>query len=228
MLTNSPIGGGTGPGPSPTPKTISQETVNCNGMCTNGDGSCLACSGDGGSPYLGGAGFSVAPDQNNDDCMYINGVHRCYSNPCVVSVTNGAVQNNAVDDTGQCIAVQPGGPTTGRHCSVGPSMYAVGDTLYPQNSPGGMTVKDINWLSNDGYMTGMMFKGSDNQIYVQPYYNDEGGIQFGASIGAFSGTYAGPTGWGPVLKWNGQMPAGTDVHKCFGSGEFIPGTSGQA
>jgi hypothetical protein len=211
------------PSATPTPSTIAQETINCNGMCSNGDGTCLACTGEGGSPYAGG--LSVTLDPNNEQCIYVNGVHRCYSNPCSV-LTTGYVQNNAVDATAQCVATQTGSATAGRHCSVGPSMYGVGDTLSPSNSSD-VNVKDVNWLSNVGYMTGMMYKGVDKLIYIQPYFNNEGGIQLGASIGWVSATVNEPTGWGPVMKWNGKLPPGTRVHKCFQGGEYIPGTWGE-
>lgn len=135
----------------------------------------------------------MVPDLSNDYCAdQSNGQQTCFNIPCL---------SNSSGPRG--------------HCSVGNPEYGVADDISPNNAPDS-TVTDENWISNGGVLIGVMYKGADQNIYVQPYYGDSPGMSFGITLfGTISVGQSTPGAWGPVTKWNGMLPPGSRVHKCW-------------
>lgn len=123
------------------------------------------------------------------------------------------------------LATQPGLPHG--KCSVGSPEYAVGDTLVPKDGPN-TDVTDENYIIDGGVFVGIMYKGSNHNIYVAPYLGNQTGYSLGISWHSITIGFSSPTGWGPVVEWNGMLDPGSSVNKCWQDGELIPGTKGSA
>lgn len=149
----------------------------------------------GGTSSGGGAGTGT--------CIPVMSQMRHAASSCIVS---GAV------------AAHPGAPKDGVGCSGSPE--TVGDTI---PSPGGFTsVADINAIWQGSLEVGWMYLGTNGKRYFQGNFSDTSVVSLTLGIYKTLGvSISQPSGYGPVVPWNGQLPPGSSLVPCFTQGRTL-------
>ena len=116
------------------------------------------------------------------------------------------------------ISQHKGHPVDGAGCWNSPG--TVGDPISALNAKD-TSIADINALWNGNKVIGWMYKGDDGDRFIQLNYGNQGGWSAGVSLGFVSGAYNSPGGYSDVYKWDGRLPPGTRLKKCFSGGKLM-------
>jgi hypothetical protein len=114
------------------------------------------------------------------------------------------------------IAAHRGAPVDGGTCSGSPE--AIGDTISISGTPD-TSVADMNALWNGNKVIGWLYKGDNGVRFIQLNYQNAAGQSAGVSLGLIGASVASPGGYSGIGKWNGSLPPGTRVKKCFTGGQ---------
>jgi hypothetical protein len=129
-----------------------------------------------------------------------------------------AVSTDSTSGQLNVIGAHKGAPVDGGSCSGSP--MSVGDTISISSSPD-TSVADINALWNGNKVEGWMYLGDDKTRFIQLNYQNQAGQNGAVSIGIASGGVSSPGGYSGIYKWNGRLPPGTRVKKCFTRGSQL-------
>ncbi len=83
------------------------------------------------------------------------------------------------------------------------------------------SITDINSLWNGNKNIGWMYKGSDGKRYVVMNFSNAAGVQWAVDIKVIAVGGSTPGGYSAVTPWNGRLPPGTRVVKCFSRGQML-------
>lgn len=129
-----------------------------------------------------------------------------------------AVATDSTSGQQNVIGAHKGAPVDGATCSGSPE--GVGDTISILTSPD-TSVADINALWNGNKVSGWMYIGDDKARFVQWNYQNEAGKSAAVSAGVLSVGGSTPGGYSGLYVWNGSLPPGTRVKKCFTRGSQL-------
>jgi hypothetical protein len=119
---------------------------------------------------------------------------------------------------GGMIGVHVGPPMPGVTCNGSPSQ--VGEYITDGSGHSG-TVTDINPLFNGNLVEGWMYITDTGFRFVQWNYNNKAGVSAGIGYGKLGGAVGTPGGYSGYYLWNGMLPAGTNVKRCFKDGATL-------
>ena len=97
---------------------------------------------------------------------------------------------------------------------------SVGDTISILNSPD-TSIADMNAIWNGNKVVGWMYRGDNGQRYVQMNYSNSAGVSVAGDFGFVSAGVSQPGGYSEIKKWNGSLPPGSRLKKCFTGGSVF-------
>jgi hypothetical protein len=190
-------------------------------------GAPLHTTGGGGRIYLSSCEKPASQDRHTSSypqisytCWYqarTPGVHNIYDDwflGCTVDFTGGYDPNV---NNGSLLAYK-GGPVDGAVCAGSP--MAIGDLISIMTAPD-TYIADMNAMWNGNKVIGWMYKGDNGQRFVQMNYQNQAGVSLSVPLGPFSIGFNSPGGYSEIEKWNGMLPPGTRLRKCFTKGSQL-------
>jgi hypothetical protein len=118
---------------------------------------------------------------------------------------------------GGSLGVHIGKPPDGGICANSP--LSVGDPL-PGNT-NNIGVADINAIYNGNKVAGWMYLGDDGHRYLQLNYANQAGYSIGVDLKLLSPGVSSPGGYSAVTLWNGQLPPGSRLNRCWSKGKVL-------
>ncbi len=147
------------------------------------------------------------------------GIHNIYDDfflGCTVDIIGG--NNNTPTNNNNSHEGHRGDPVDGATCSGSP--MAVGDNISIIGAAD-TNIADINALWNGNKVAGWMYKGDNGTRFVQMNYSNQAGVSLSVTWGIGTIGVSTPGGYSGVSKWNGGLPPGTRLKKCFNGGSTL-------